>query len=219
MNRVSISLVFLCVAAAAGAAVAGYKFAPGPNHLLARQLAIQSQLNQINDAQILFLGDSIVERADLRQICSPTTLNAGISGAKVADILNLARSLKLDRIRHVVIAVGINDAKIGARAPIDSVMSDYKRLIELVVSSGPTVTLATVAPTSVSGVNEYDRSYVMLFNAQLKKIAGANKVHVVDLSGLGSDNGLLPESYTLDGVHLSGDGYRSWASTLSTYCS
>jgi lysophospholipase L1-like esterase len=145
-------------------------------------------------------------------------LNAGVSGAKVSDVLSLARTLKLDRVDRVLIAVGINDAKKGARAPIDRVMADYEALVELLSLRGLKVTVATVAPPSVSGVDEYDVGYIATFNTRLRDLVKVSGVGLIDFDGLGSDNGLMPESAVLDGIHLNYDGYRSWHSRISQHC-
>lgn len=218
MKRALLSAVTASIVVGAGAAYAGFRLAPGPNHILARSLAINSQIDQAEDLEILFLGDSLVERADLGRICRPGTLNAGVSGARVADLLALARKTDLRRADRIVIAVGINDAKRGARAPLDRVMADYEALIRLGKDAGASVTVTTVAPTALSQTSDFDQAYVKAFNIRLRALAGKTGARLVELEPLGRDHGYLPRDWTLDGVHLNAAGYRAWSPLVAPAC-
>lgn len=75
-----------------------------------RLKTIQSQLDQVQGSYLVILGDSHAERLFLPTLCGLPLVNAGISGATLADVLDLARKIRLPREPEaVLLVVGTND--------------------------------------------------------------------------------------------------------------
>jgi lysophospholipase L1-like esterase len=79
-----------------------------------RLKTIQTQLDQVEGPYIMVLGDSHAERLYLPSLCGLPVVNAGVSGATVSDVLDLARKITPPRkAQAVLLSVGTND--IGAK--------------------------------------------------------------------------------------------------------
>lgn len=217
MKKLVLVFAAAIIATSAASAAIGYKLAPGPNHLRARALAVKSHLAQAPDVQVVVLGDSIVERADLAAVCKAKTINAGVSGATVADLDTFARQIDPRRAPRIIVAVGINDAKAGARGDIDQVMQRYAGLIDYLQSSGAKVSVASVVSAAASE-DEYDPFYVRTFNTSLRQMATARGLDVIDLGRIADADRHLPAGLAVDGVHLNAAGYQKWSEVLAPAC-
>ena len=87
-------------------------------HANVRLTMIAEHLRQMPDAAVI-VGDSLVERSSIRELCGLPVVNAGIGRATSASIMPVARMVK-DR-PLVVLAIGVNDG--------DSFAADYRALV------------------------------------------------------------------------------------------
>jgi len=75
-----------------------------------REKTIQAQLDQVEGPYIVVLGDSHAERLYLPTLCGFPVVNAGLSGARLSDVLDLARKITPPRkAQAVLLSAGTND--------------------------------------------------------------------------------------------------------------
>src|SRR5262249_6089600 len=82
---------------------------PASHNKSYRHFIIREYAQQMPPGGTIVIGDSLVERQYLRDICGPT-LNAGIGGATSADLQDLAPELvRIAKPARIVFNVGTND--------------------------------------------------------------------------------------------------------------
>lgn len=163
------------------------------------------------DDAIVFLGDSITEgglwgewfpRLDIR--------NRGISGETTHEIEQRADGVC--GARAVFVLAGTNDLGWG-RTPQETADS-LARIVDLVEAHSPAadIVLQGIMPREAAYAHE-----VLALNELVRELASRSaRRRYVDLwpALAGSDGGLRAE-LTLDGLHLTGAGYRVWVDVLT----
>lgn len=77
---------------------------------LVRLKTVQAQLDQVRGRYVVVMGDSHAERLFLPELCGLPVVNAGLSGATLGEVLDLARKIAPPRrAEAVLLSVGTND--------------------------------------------------------------------------------------------------------------
>jgi GDSL-like Lipase/Acylhydrolase family len=202
MNGVRIALVAM-VAACAWAAWPKHEIIID-THISARQLVIQSTLGRVENA-VVVLGDSIVEASTLPQsLCGHPIVNAGIARASTASNLGsiLTGSLGGKRAALIVVSLGTNDAVIPNS--VERYRSNYRALLtELAALTPRTAVVQIPSPEGGSEEARKLRLTIDSYNEVLPALAEQTGSTFIPLPA-------MPESYTLDGIHLNAAGYEVW---------
>jgi len=61
---------------------------------------------------------------------------------------------------------------------------------------------------------DFNRS-VKLANGKIKEMCSENEIEYVDLNLILSENEILKNEYSFDGIHLTGLGYKKWREIIS----
>lgn len=215
------------MAATVGAAC-GYKIYPilhkPPLPSTTRQNAILAHAAQVGRVETIVIGDSIVEQADLGDLCGDgAVLNAGVSGARAQDITLLMGELSAERRpKRVIIAVGINDTAKHRITPDGEFDRSYGALLETAKAGSDRVAVALVSPTTDAGphgAGYFDKAAAKRFDAIIARLAKAHGAKVIDIGDrLGASGGVLPDALSADGPHLKPNGYALWKSAIKTGC-
>ena len=176
----------------------------------------QLELLPIDYGTTVLLGDSHLAHGEWHDwLPDERLLNRGVSAMAVKHVRAFAKKLPLHRASAVVVQAGTNDllfvdagaALAGYEAFVDELIAD---------ASGAALVLCTVP-----GVNNevrwtgIDPAEVVRYNDGVRDLAAKRGLGLCDLARtLGSVDGVLPAYLTDDGVHLRGEGYQIWASTL-----
>jgi lysophospholipase L1-like esterase len=174
-------------------------------HYDVRRFMIKSQTAQTSGSPIMLVGDSITEGARVPPVlCDAEVVNAGIGGEGVStnfpDIL--IEALAGRKAKLIVVALGTNDVWRGAT----NFKGDYQRLLARLRPFTERVLLVGIPPISPGALNN-TTSKVTEFNEIIHAIAAAEGLAVIDLDELSR----VP---TLDGIHLTRDGYLIWQRRL-----
>lgn len=147
---------------------------------------------------LVLLGDSLTDRGRWHELTGLNVANRGIGRDTVSMAANRLDQSVSETHGPVFILLGINDLIEGH--PIERIVADYRTILQGL--SGRRVVVQ-----SVVGPAEYP---VQELNAALRDLAASEGVEWLDLTdALGA-----PLKHTIDGVHLSGEGYRIWANWL-----
>lgn len=164
------------------------------------------------EADLLFLGDSLVERYDLAEYFPEMrAVNRGIDGDTVSFALDrLDISLNVASPTSVALLLGINDLEDAAR--------NYARLLRFVRQRYPKARILVLSLLPVgeayASMNEPAQNVNGILRAAAKEIGA----EYLDVRGaLADEEGTLEEENTVDGIHLTPLGYRKLTEAIRRY--
>jgi lysophospholipase L1-like esterase len=173
--------------------------------------------------EIVFLGNSITDGAEWFELLdNKRCRNRGISGDVTAGVL-----LRLDAVTKlkpsgIFIMIGIND--LSRNVTVDSVMVNYRLILDQIKreTPGTKVFIESLLPVNPA-VGRYPAlqnktELIMELNRRLRDLALEFSYTYIDLFSLMADaENQLPRKYSLDGLHLSYEGYRVWTEAIRKY--
>ena len=163
---------------------------------------------------IAMLGDSLTDRGLWNELCENNNIiNRGISGDTVIGLL-----ARLDILNHSVkkafVMIGVNDLLKGRS--VNYVYNNYIKIIELLQKKGIKPIIQSNLHVGAIAPNEYNEKITKL-NILMKKYAQKNKITYLDLNKVLAPNGVLLDKYSLDGLHLNGQGYKEWVKIIINF--
>lgn len=161
------------------------------------------------DSSIFFLGNSITEQCEWAELLNnPNIVNRGIAGDHCDGVGERLDDLKKLNPTKIFLMIGVNDL---AFHPSEVVLEKYKKLIPKILSSFPSAVLflESVLPVNnLVGPLPMQNEDIETLNKGIKKIAKKYNLTYLNLHPLLLDkNGNLDARYTMDGIHLNGEGY------------
>ena len=171
--------------------------------------------------QIVFIGDSITEKYDLRRHHKNAELklyNRGISGDTTDWLIErLDISLFALAPRSIVLMIGTNDINYGKSA--EEIALNYATILSLIALKLPDaeVTCVSIIPQnekySASAFDNNER--IKATNEKIKALAELYGYKYVNLYDVLTDkDGFLKRGYSTDGLHLSRRGYKVYTETI-----
>ncbi|HOT44821.1 MAG TPA: GDSL-type esterase/lipase family protein [Spirochaetota bacterium] len=166
-------------------------------------------------ADIVFVGDSHTDRCEWSELFDRCgIINRGIDGDTTDGVLNRLDEIIAMKPAKIFIMVGGADLIIGRNIP--QIEKNYRKIIERIRAESPrtTVYIQSMLPT-VQRLVPMPLDLIRGLNAKLKMLADGRNVFYIDLYRAMKDtSGGLNPSYSIDGVHLNGQGYRVWREAL-----
>lgn len=173
-----------------------------------RELAARSAA-----AEVVMLGDSLVQHAEWSELMGRPVANRGVAGDRVEQVRQRLADVAALRPRVLFLLVGVND--LGEGAAPEEVARRYAALLGELRAALPTTRLVAQALLPVRGQRRVTPSAISETNALLARAAEAQGAAWVDAGkALADPTGQLDPRYSLDGLHLTGAGYRAWADAL-----
>lgn len=168
-------------------------------------------------ADIVFIGDSITARCEWQEFFPERiVLNRGIDSDVTAGVLNRLDVIIDAEPKQIFLMIGIND--IRQQIPETITVSNYAQIITALKEALPDTELYIQSILPIGSQTGMDTSKVLTLNEQLKELASNHNLTYVDLYTLLADEtDHLPLAYSVDGVHLTGDGYQIWIDGISQY--
>jgi len=173
--------------------------------------------------EIVFLGNSITDGAEWFELLqNKKCRNRGISGDVTEGIL-----LRLDGVTRlkpsaIFLLIGIND--LSRNISVDEITGRYREILQRIEKETPgtKVYVQSVMPVNpATGRNtrlEGKTDLIIELNGRLQALAKEFGLTYIDLfTPLADDNNLLPRRYSIDGLHLSYEGYSVWSGILRQY--
>lgn len=183
--------------------------------LTTTQVARRSQFKALpaNPHRVLFLGDSITELGIWDEwFPELATLNRGIGGETVAEVL-----ARLDTAimapRAISLLVGTNDlGGLGRSRKVEDIAPQMRTLVAEIRRLAPDTPLFI---NSVLPRSESYRDRIRALNGHYQQLASEFGATYLDIwPGLADANGALRAEFTIDGLHLTGAGYKVWTDLL-----
>jgi len=175
-----------------------------------RQRESLFEVSPMEDVDRLFLGDSITARGEWSEFFpNEKVVNRGIDSDVTAGVLNRLDVVVKQNPKKLYLMIGINDIRQGINA--ETTHANYEEILKRITSELPDceVYVQSVIPANIS--TGIDNKNVQALNEDIKSLAstyGCKYINVYDAL-VDQDNSLPPE-YTIDGIHLTGEGYKIW---------
>lgn len=179
---------------------------------------------------IVFVGDSLTQRCPWNEILRrDDILNRGIGGETVADVRGRLDEIARHQPRQIFLMIGINDLLNGRSetqvgGDLAALKNEIRRRMprtQIVWQSLLPINAqgtAAVAPDEATRQQKQINASVVALNNAFKKWDDGRQIRFVDIySGLLDKSGELGASYTSDGVHLNGRGYRVWQAKVRAF--
>jgi len=177
---------------------------------------------------IVFVGDSITDFFRLNEFFHGIyVINRGIGGDTTDGVLKrLNESVFALLPSKVFLLIGTND--IGENKSDEHIIRNIKEIIDMIREKCPETQIYLQSIYPVSRVNDKKiNKYIVgrrtnerirRINGELKKIAREKDIVYIDVfSHLTDENGNLKLEYTVEGLHLTIEGYRVCADVLRPY--
>ncbi|MEK7991839.1 MAG: GDSL-type esterase/lipase family protein, partial [Thiotrichaceae bacterium] len=192
---------------------------PAPLHYERRLAGHLLKNARIQDGDIVFLGDSIMEKADISQITSKGH-NFGINmdwTGGLANRIPLYRTL--DKASLLVINIGINDLSLRKGETTDC-FSHYQKMLDLLPKNIPTVLNSVLPLGKAKDKSQIDNEKIVHFNQLIKQYADSrpNYYYLNIASQMKDSNGGLKAEYHLnDYIHLNKRGYAVFIQVINDF--
>jgi lysophospholipase L1-like esterase len=172
-----------------------------------------------DSTDVVFLGDSLTEQCPWDEYFPDVDLkNRAIEGDMTDGILDRLEVITALTPKKLFLSIGVNDLLFHSP---DYIVENYKKILSNISQQSPStrVFVQSLLPVNNNmrntGVKNKDISEI---NRQLKKISKDKKLTFIDLhSKLANKEGLLPERFTHDGIHLNGEAYMLWRDEIAGF--
>jgi len=173
--------------------------------------------------EIVFLGNSITDGAEWFELLqNKRCRNRGISGDVTEGILLRLDGVTKLRPSAIFLLIGIND--LSRNISVDEITGRYREILQRIQNETPgtKVYVQSVMPVNpATGGNkrlEGKTDLIIELNGRLQTLAKEFSFTYIDLfTPLADSNNLLPRRYSIDGLHLSYEGYRVWADAIKEF--
>jgi lysophospholipase L1-like esterase len=165
---------------------------------------------------VVFVGSSTIRRWDLsKNFDNKDYINRGFGGSQIADAVHFADRLVIKyRPRLVVFYAGDNDLADGKKP--EQVAGDFKEFVKAIHKDLPKTKIVFISiKPSIARWKLIDtvRQTNSLIEAQCKADELLSYLDVVKPM-LGEDGMPKKELFVEDGLHMTDEGYKLWASLL-----
>lgn len=177
------------------------------------------------DDNYLFLGDSITDYYDLEEYYEDMpVVNSGVSGNTSEDILDdMKERVYQYNPSKVFLLIGTND--IQHEFSEDEIVENIQKILEEIHENRPyaELYLESIYPVDEEKEASKDRTndVIMEINERLEEYCKKEKITYINLFDQlvdkDSDEVVIKEEYTKDGLHLSDDGYEVVTKEIKKY--
>ena len=171
--------------------------------------------------QIVFLGDSITDGYPLKDYYSDLPLevyNRGIGGDSTGGVIKRLEVSVFDIApSKIVLLIGINDINGGVST--ETLIKNYDKILSLIKEKLPDTEIYCMSILPLNkDVEAYttidvDKSHKKIgeINQKIANLATKYSYEFVDMhDDFTDENGYLSKNLSIDGIHLSADGYALW---------
>lgn len=168
---------------------------------------------------IVFVGDSLTQRNQWQEFFPyRTVLNRGIDSDRSLGVLRRLDDIISLTPTMIFLMVGIND--LNDKRDMDSILANYEAIVNRIKSGLPYTKLYIQGLLPVNNsvfshpVNNDD---VKSLNIMLAHLAEKHTVKFIDIYPHVLKKNELNAEYTIDGCHLSGQGYLAWVELIKPF--
>ncbi len=168
----------------------------------------------INQNSIVFIGNSITNMHDWHSAFNNhNVVNRGVSGGYATEILDNLESYIAGKPAQVFLMIGTNDmAPNGLQHRPDQLLGNIRLIVERISKESPStkIRLTSIFPSTSTGRS---LDSIQKANLMIKQLAEEKDLVYVDLYD--KLQGILNNTHSKDGLHLSMTGYRIWCNEVA----
>lgn len=171
------------------------------------------------DADIVFFGDSLIQRSDFtKYFPEKSIINLGLGGSTIRGAAQRVGMIPELSPEKIFVMVGVNALRDDTA---DTCLEEYAALIDNIkyVMPQAEIYIHSILPIS-QGYREglpCSAQTTESFNSALRELSDQKGVTFIDIYGLFESDGCLIESLSDDGVHINSAGYDIWAEAIKEY--
>jgi lysophospholipase L1-like esterase len=162
---------------------------------------------------IVFIGDSITEQFPIdTAFKGKNVINRGIGGDRISGVKERLDVSVFDlKPRKIYLMIGVNDLLWGNKDRIENLGKEYDELLVEMKKCAPEAEIIVFSVLPLCSTFTNHNSKADELNKIIKSMAKRENIEYFDLHPVMSDkNGLLHEEYSVEGLHLTIDGYLAW---------
>lgn len=207
----ALALLVLSLAIVVGWIARGWSASNRPpsafdGFLRIRMKTVQAQLDQVQGPYLVILGDSHAERLFTPTLCGLPLVNGGISGATLADVLDLSRKITPPRrAEAVLLMVGTNDIWVKrnpeTKAAEDNFQAGLAALKQRLAAWSSRRALISIPPVTDKERTHFPRSAAARYSSMLAESCDPERCRYFDLFEEAQDRPGRRSAF-VDGVHL-----------------
>jgi len=172
-----------------------------------------------SENEIIFLGNSITDNCEWSELFqNPKIKNRGIGGDDTDGVLERLDEIVSSKPEKVFMLIGTNDLAYGKS--VEHVLDNTRLILDEISTASPATKIYVHSVLPVDDAVHYTRknSDIILINQELEKLVKERGLVYIDLFPEFVDkNGILDKNYSLDGLHLNGEGYLLWKKIINGY--
>ena len=160
---------------------------------------------------IVFLGDSITDYVPFSELLPGLpVINRGIAGDNTLGALRRIDEVISLKPSKLFILLGTNDIVYNMTA--DRTAGNLTDIIRKVKEGSPStkIFLETIMPVNPELESRRKNDVINALNVRVRAVAVETGVELVDTHSHMAENGVLPLKWTVDGLHLNGEGAVKW---------
>lgn len=179
-----------------------------------RMKASQFEELQPSGGEIVFLGDSITAGGAWHEwFPSARVLNRGIDGDTTDGVLARLSTVLRGDPSKIFLLIGTND--LALKRPRERIVANVGEIVGRIRGGGegPELVVQSVTPRQAKF-----SSRIWELNHEYELLASRFGADYLDLwPALSDEQNSLKSDFTLDDLHLTGAGYRTWANALEPH--
>ncbi len=182
----------------------------------------------MNQDKIVFLGDSITANFKLLDNYHQI-INLGIGGDKTTEILSRIKDVYPYKPHKLFLLIGINDFLVNKKVweyPSEiNIIKNIETIIKQLIDNLPNTFIYSLSILPI-GINQFIKNSLLLsyneeinlLNEDIKKISHQYDVTYININEyFKNSSGLLNDIYSLDGIHLTEEGYNLFIKLIKKY--
>lgn len=193
------------------------------------------RLNQfVKKGQILFVGSSLMEQFPIYEFIQDfdieqTIYNRGVGGYTTTDLMKVLEVCVFElEPGKIFINIGSNDLN-GEDYSSEKLIANYEQIIRQIMERLPQVKLYLMAyypvnkeaasdPWMAQTLSIRNNERVRAANALVADLAKSYGLQYIDVNkNICDEAGRMKAEYTIEGMHMYGDGYRAVLTELMPY--
>lgn len=163
----------------------------------------------------VFIGDSMTDYGEFQEsFLDEVVLNRGIRNDVSKGVLDRLDEVVSRNPDEAYLMIGVNDIRYGT--DIEDFETNIMAIVDAFDGKNTKLFIQSILPVN-NGLygNKISNEKVKEFNEVLKRIADENGLPYIDLHVHFEDrSGQLDKRFTIDGLHLNGEGYDLWIETI-----
>jgi len=169
--------------------------------------------------EIIMVGNSITDQGPWTELFNDLRVkNRGIGGDDTEGILERLDEITASQPDKIFIMIGTND--LAKLKTVEEILVNYQTILDRIGADSPEtgVYIQSVLPTEDAVHTTRKNTDIMAINRGLEKIADQRGLVYIDLfTPFATEENKLNKEYSIDGLHLNGEGYLLWKELIDEY--